>query len=83
MLVHLCAEPEVYYVPVLRAVDNSSPPSVGQPLRLTDTHISISPRPLEGGAPSGDVEDVVSQAFAGPMSPSKVSKTSGEGGCVL
>lgn len=67
-------EPEVFYVPVLRTMDNSSPASVGPPSRLTDPLVGTPPRSLDGSALRVDAGDVISQAFAGPMSPSKATQ---------
>ena len=62
--------PEVYYIPVLRAVDNSTPPQLGSPC-TSEGYTQQQERTVVGSP----LTPIVGQAFAGPMSPSKVSKS--------
>ena len=65
----LFAEPEIYYVPVLRSVDNSTPPQLFSPCTLLELG-SQSPW-LNCSTVSSPI---VEHALAGPMSPSKARK---------
>ena len=60
------SEPEVFYVPVLRAVDNVMPPHLGSPCTMQELELE-SPIRDETGTP------VMGHALAGPMPSSKVS----------
>ena len=67
----MCIEPEIFYVPVLRTVDNSIPPKLGSPCAMheLDQEISLVD---ETGMP------IMGHALAGPMPPSKVSRPSSQ-----
>ena len=64
---------EVSYVPVYRSVDNSVPPVLGAPCSLEGCH--SPPRPnINNSLSQSPVKPLlVGRAFAGPMSPAKVS----------
>ena len=60
------SEPEIYYVPVLRSEDNSTPPQLFSPCTLPEL---ANQSPLLN---SSDITSpIVSHALAGPMSPSR------------
>ena len=64
---------EVSYVPVYRSVDNSVPPVLGAPCSLEDCHSPPQPNINSGLSQSPVKPLLVGRAFAGPMSPAKVS----------
>ena len=64
---------EVSYVPVYRSVDNSVPPVLGAPCSLEDCHSPPQPNINSGLSESPVKPLLVGRAFAGPMSPAKVS----------
>lgn len=60
--------PPIYYVPVLRAVDNCTPPQLTPPCTAAEYHLHVDQKALtdDRGTP------MIGQAFAGPMSPAQV-----------
>lgn len=66
----LYAEPEIYYVPVLRGVDNSTPPQLISPCTLPELKGHGSPLLNSSSVTS----PVVGHALAGPMSPSRANE---------
>ena len=60
MCVYFLLEPVKYYVPVLRAIDNSTPPSLVKPRTLQE--LENLPNPILDSP-------IINSALAGPMSP--------------
>ena len=68
------SEPEIYYVPVLRSVDNSTPPQLFSPCTLPEL---TNQSPLLNGSSSsatGVSSPIVGHALAGPMSPLRANE---------
>ena len=58
--------PPIYYVPVLRAADNCTPPQLTPPCTFSQYHLHQATLSDDRGTP------MIGQAFAGPMSPAQV-----------
>ena len=58
--------PPMYYVPVLRAADNCTPPQLTPPCTIAEYRVHHGTLSDDRGTP------VIGQAFAGPMSPAQV-----------